>query len=101
MASVDIAALEAAYADGFFESPLSEGEKIYLKQTISTAWRIITAVNARRDIGIGVDRLAEEAGIHPNTVKIYCRWLRQKSLILAEFEAEPGAPIVFYAVDLA
>lgn len=98
MAVINPKILNAAYADGFFDSPLSDDEKLYLHQSILTAWQIIQVIESSGIDGLELDQIAQRCQTHKNTIKIYCRWLRSKRLILSRQEqsSDTGRPRLIY-----
>jgi hypothetical protein len=89
LATIDTTILDAALEDKLFSRRLTSNQKRYLALSVLTAWEIIQAIDDRQDDGIDVAALSQVVDIHPNTVKIYCRWLRNAELI--DYENRPNA----------
>jgi hypothetical protein len=98
MATIDTSILDAALEDKLFSRRLTSNQKRYLALSVITAWNIIQAIDDRLDDGIDVAALSQCVGIHPNTIKIYCRWLRSAGLI--DYENRPnavGSALVYFS----
>jgi hypothetical protein len=98
MATIDTTILDAALEDSLFSRRLTSNQKRYLALSVLTAWEIIQAIDDRGDDGIDVAALSATVGIHPNTIKTYCRWLRSAELI--DYENRPnaiGAALVYFS----
>lgn len=88
MANIDLDILDAAYEDGAFKKPLSYQQNIYFRASVISAWEIIEIIQSRVEMGIEGESIAQEMGMHYNTIKYYLRWMVEKKLI--EFETPKG-----------
>jgi hypothetical protein len=89
MASIDTEILDAAFREGLFAEPLNKDQLRIVLPSIVTAWDIIEAIGKKGSDGISVAALSADTRIHANTVKIYCRWLREAKLI--DCSVDPGS----------
>jgi transcription initiation factor IIE alpha subunit len=88
MATIDLDILDAAYEDGVFKKPLTDRQNRYVRASVMSAWEIIKIIQSRLEMGIEGGAIAQEMGMHYNTVKYYLRWMVEKKLI--EFETPKG-----------
>ena len=95
MATLETKILEAAFEDGLIAGSLSKNQQIYLLESVISANVILIAI--RQSDGLDVEQLAKRTDFHPNTVKVYCRWLKSKKLIQFEEEGK-GGKVIYHSI---
>jgi hypothetical protein len=85
MAQLDIEIIEAAYQLKLIPKTLTDAERLVY------AMCALTANDS--------EHTSKEVNLHPNTVKLYCRWLRSKNLLTWINEGQ-GNKIIYFGVSL-
>lgn len=85
MASLKPEALQAAFNKGFFKKPLDKDWRILLAPELCTVNRLLWAISPT---GSEIGDLASQLNLHPNSVRIYLRWLEGAGLVESEFHKQ-------------
>lgn len=101
MAEINLDILDAAFTDGFFKKPLTQRQKLYFSPSVSTAWDVLGLVGDRAENGVVVEAIAQIVKLNKNTVRIYCRWLREKGLIESSLSGGRGGVLAYFLTSKA
>jgi predicted transcriptional regulator len=96
MAEINLEILDAAFDDGFFKKPLTQRQKLYLSPSVGTAWEVLKLVGDRAENGVVIEAIAQNLNLNKNTVRIYCRWLREKGLVESFLSGGRGGVLAYF-----
>lgn len=97
MAELNVDILEAAYDDKLFDKELTVRQRLYLIESVKTAWDILLLVKAAGENGAIVASIAQTLQLHPNTVRMFLRWLAYShGLIQCEHSRRHGGVLIYY-----
>jgi hypothetical protein len=81
MADLNLPILEAALAEGFFCAPLTENQRICLHWSIGRVDSLLNYIQDQGVDGASIEQISHHLKMHPNTAKIYCRWMQGAKLL--------------------
>lgn len=90
MAQINFEMLDAAFNDGWFDRPIGERQRLYLRQSIITAHDLVILIKASID-GLSAEQLTNRSQLNHQTCLQYCRWLAEKGLITIGEERNHGS----------
>lgn len=82
MASINLEILKAAHADGLLPKRLSRNQSLYLHPSVLRANQIYWAIAEGE--GVNFEQLEKSLGLHPETLKQFCRWMIKQEILYAE-----------------
>jgi hypothetical protein len=81
MADINLPALNAALAEGFFSAPLTENQRICLHWSIGRVDSLLNYIQSQGENGASIAQISHHMGINENTARIYLRWMYKAGLL--------------------
>jgi hypothetical protein len=97
MATIEIGLLKAAQEDGVFDRKLTPAQRVFYKETIITALKILDVAQSSGEASSCY--ISDRLSLNQNTCKIYCRLLTQLKLLSAVKSRSQGSAIFYKIVD--
>jgi hypothetical protein len=97
MAEISLEILESAYRLEFIPKRLSVDELNIVPPSVRTANQILDVIDTSRGLGLTVEQICHRVDLSENTVKIYCRWLRDKGLLEWQSEGH-GSKLTYFSI---